>query len=114
VKGAGRTVFVIVGFLVVAALATLVSPWSSSDPDGLERVARDKGFSGAAKDHALKDSPVADYQVKGVDNARAATALSGLIGVCVTFAVGLGVFTLIRGRRGRSVDAREDMTARSP
>ena len=113
-KRTSLTSFLIVGLLVAVALATLVSPWSSSDPDGLERVAEDAGFSNAARDHALKDSPVADYQVKGVDDARVSTALSGLIGVCLTFAVGLGVFALLRIRRDRSDGRPRRAPARSP
>ena len=113
-KRTNLTLFLVAGFLVAVALATLVGPWSSSDPDGLQRVAEDKGFSDAAKDHTLKDSPVADYGVKGVEDDRVSTALSGLIGVCLTFGVGLGVFALLRLRRDRSEGAPRRAPARSP
>ncbi len=83
---------VIGGLLLTIGLALFVSPWASSEPDGLEKVATDNGFIAEADEHALADSPVADYSVDGVDNERVSTALSGLIGVMVTFGVGMVLF----------------------
>jgi PDGLE domain len=91
--------FFVVGLLLVVGLAVVVSPYASSKPDGLERVAADEGFIVSAKDHALRDSPVADYSVEGVDDSKISTALAGLVGVTITFAVGLGLFALLRKRR---------------
>jgi hypothetical protein len=94
--------FVIAGLLVTIGLAMAVSGFASSSPDGLERVAEDKGFLETAKDHLLVDSPVADYAVKGVDNERLSTGLSGLIGVLITFGIGLALFALLRATRSGS------------
>lgn len=91
--------FVVGGLLVAAALALFVSPWASSQPDGLERVSIDTGFSNDADEHAFVDGPVADYSVKGVDDNRLSTALSGLVGVLLTFGIGLGLFGLLRRTR---------------
>jgi hypothetical protein len=91
--------FLVVGLLVTAGLALVVSGFASSSPDGLERVAEDKGFLETARDHLFADGPLADYAVKGVDNERLSTGLSGLIGVLITFGLGLAVFTLVRSRR---------------
>ena len=91
--------FLVAGLLVTAGLALVVSGFASSSPDGLERVAEDKGFLETARDHLFADGPLADYAVKGVDNQRLSTGLSGLIGVLVTFGVGYALFALIRSRR---------------
>jgi hypothetical protein len=93
--------FLLAGLLVALVLAGVVSGFASSNPDGLEKVAEDKGFAETAKDHTLSDSPVADYGVAGVDNERISTGLAGVIGVGITFAFGLGLFTLVR-RRGNA------------
>lgn len=93
--------FVLAGVLVTLGLALFVSPWASSDPDGLERVARDQGFADEERDHALSDSPVADYQVRGVEDDRLGTAVSGLIGTLLTFGLGTAVFAAVRALRGR-------------
>ena len=100
----GFAAFIVAGLVVALALAFLVGPEASSEPDGLNKVAVDKGFAGTEKTHALDDSPTADYGVKGVDDERLSTGLAGIIGVGVTFALGLGLFMVIRrSRRGRPV-----------
>lgn len=93
--------FVGAGLVVAAALAFFVAPEASGDPDGLERVAIDEGFVDEADDHALADSPVADYTVEGVDDERLGTGLAGLLGVGATFLAGTALLLAARtfGRR---------------
>ena len=101
----GRNVYglVIAGLLVAIALVTLVSPFASSSPDGLEKVASDKSLGTEVGDHALADGPLADYGIEGLDNERVGTGLAGLIGVGVTFGVGSIVFATIKHVRRGSV-----------
>ena len=91
--------FVVAGLLVGLALAIFVSPFANSSPDGLEKVATEEGFDGAAEDHDLANGPLADYGVDGVDDERLGTGAAGLIGTLVTFGLGVGVFALIRTLR---------------
>ncbi|MFF4417421.1 energy-coupling factor ABC transporter permease [Streptosporangium sp. NPDC001559] len=102
--------FLPAGVLVAALLAGIVSFYASSSPDGLERVAEDKGFSGQAGDHALGDQPLADYgEVGGIP-----VGVAGLVGVGVTLAVGGGLFFAVRRRnQGESRDdsAKDEVTA---
>lgn len=95
---------------VTVALAALVSPWAASSPDGLERVALDEGFAEQATDHALADGPAADYQF-GVTSSEAwGTALAGLVGVVITFAVGSAIVMMARRGRSPKLVAREDVS----
>ena len=96
------SIFVLAGLAVAVALAVFVSPFASSEPDGLEKVARDQGFDVAARDHDLAASPVADYGVEGIRNEKVGTGAAGLIGVAVTFGLALGTFAAVRARRDRS------------
>jgi cobalt/nickel transport protein len=105
VRSANLRLFLVAGLLVAIGLALVVSGFASSSPDGLEKVAGDKGFLETAKDHLFADSPVADYAVRGVDDERLSAGLAGLIGVLVTFGVGLAVFALVRAMRPGSRDA---------
>ncbi|WP_433347959.1 PDGLE domain-containing protein [Micromonospora sp. CA-111912] len=104
--------FVVGGLLVALLLAGVVSNYASSHPDGLDSSllkgctvnAEDEITGGSCpaqqtRDHELADSPLADYGIRGVDNDFLSTGLSGVLGVLLTFAVGGGVFWLLR-RRG--------------
>ena len=107
-----RSPFLIGGLLVALALGVFVSPFASSSPDGLEKVSMDKGFDETAEDHALDDSPLADYRVRGVGDDRLGTAASGLLGVLLTFGLGLVLFGFVqRSARRRAVEgsASEDV-----
>jgi cobalt/nickel transport protein len=106
--------FLIAGLLVAAGLALGVSGFASSSPDGLERVAEDKGFLSTARDHLFADGPLADYAVKGVDDERLSTGLSGLIGVLITFGLGLALFALVRSRRPEGNDDKGSEPTRPP
>ncbi|WP_129842114.1 energy-coupling factor ABC transporter permease [Streptomyces sp. RFCAC02] len=93
------------GLAVAVVLAAFVSFYASASPDGLEKVAGDEGISAEEKEHGLADSPLADYGVKDIDNARLSTGLAGAAGVAVTLALGSGVFLAVRRRTGRAPDA---------
>ena len=95
-------IFIFSGLFVAIALALLVSPFASSSPDGLNKVAIDKGFDGQEEAHELDESPLAGYAVKGVDGERVSKGLSGLIGVLITFGVGLALFAALRSFRDRN------------
>jgi hypothetical protein len=92
--------FTVVALALAIGLATAASPFASSSPDGLERVAEDKAF---VEDGRLapiqEDAPVPDYAFPGVENARVATGLAGFVGTLAVFGLGFGVAALVR-RRG--------------
>ncbi len=92
-----------IGLAVAFALVFFVSPEASSKPDGLNKVAIDKGFSHHEETHALDNSPTAGYAVKGIDNERLSTGVAGIIGVAVVFTVSFGLFALVRRGRRRGV-----------
>lgn len=83
-------------FIFCMALASL-SPLASSSPDGLERVAEDKGFLGLAGSSPF--SVIADYVFPGIHNEALATILAGWIGTALVFALAYGVTWLITSSR---------------
>jgi cobalt/nickel transport system permease protein len=87
------------GLVTSLLLAGFVSFYASANPDGLEKVATDHGIDKKAEEHAVADSPLADYGVKDVDDARLSGGLAGVIGVGVTVVAGTGVFWAVRRRR---------------
>ncbi|MCT9091968.1 energy-coupling factor ABC transporter permease [Streptomyces sp. ASQP_92] len=88
-----------IGIVTALLLAGFVSFYASASPDGLEKVAHDKGIDAKTTEHATSDSPLADYSVKDIGDARLAGGLAGVIGVGVTVVVGSGVFWAVRRRR---------------
>ncbi|MET8559391.1 energy-coupling factor ABC transporter permease [Streptomyces flaveolus] len=93
-----RTLWV-TGLVTSLVLAGFVSFYASASPDGLEKVAHDQGIDKKAKEHATADSPLADYGVKDVSDARLSGGLAGVIGVGVTVVAGSAVFWSLRRRR---------------
>ncbi len=90
--------FVVLALALAVGLATAVSPYASSHPDGLEKVAGDEGFVEQGTLHAIQDdSPIADYAFPGIGNERLATGVAGFVGTLGVFAVGFGLaFVLLR------------------
>ncbi|MEU1481354.1 energy-coupling factor ABC transporter permease [Streptomyces sp. NPDC001668] len=89
----------ITGLVTSLVLAGFVSFYASAAPDGLEKVAADKGIDARTEKHTTADSPLADYGVKDVENARLSGGLAGVIGVGVTVVAGSTVFWAVRRRR---------------
>lgn len=107
--GDRRTTGFFLGFLLVALLiAGGLSYFASGDPDGLDTVtltgcelsADGEPVAGTclaqnADEHALADSPFADYAVGGGDGT---VGLAGVVGVLITLVLAGGLFWLLRRR----------------
>ena len=85
--------------LVVSLLvAGVASYYASAHPDGLEHVAAQTGFLDSAEDSATADSPLADYQTSGVDDARLSGGIAGVVGVLLMLLLSTGLFWALRRR----------------
>jgi hypothetical protein len=88
-------VFLIVTLAVAIGLAVAVSPFASSSPDGLERVAADKGFAGRGEP---SEAPIGAYAFPGIGDERLATGVAGFAGTLIVFGLGSGLAALARRR----------------
>jgi hypothetical protein len=97
----GRLVgWVLAAVAVAMALAVFVSPFASSSPDGLEKVAADNGFEHAAASQPTWDfSPIPDYAFPGIHSTGVATAVAGAIGTVALFVLVLLIGRAIGRRR---------------
>ncbi len=86
--------FFLVGLGVTLIIAGAVSQLASGEPDGLEFVAEQQGFLETADDHALSDTPLAEY---GGDS-RGRLAIAGIVGVLATLGLGYLVFSLAKAK----------------
>jgi len=116
----GIYVFILAGLLVSVALALLVSPWASSAPDGLEKVAEDKGFIEKAEetDPAWESAPIPDYAVPGLtreavdeetgevveEPTKLATALAGFIGTVAIFLITWGLALVLKKKTSEKAE----------
>jgi cobalt/nickel transport protein len=93
--------FSLVFFSISLVVAGALSFYASSHPDGLEKVAEDIGFLNTAKQSTTSGSPLADYGVAGIENARLSVGLSGVIGVLVTALASYLLFAVSKKLRRR-------------
>jgi hypothetical protein len=97
------SLFIGLALALAIGLAVVASPYASSSPDGLEKVAESNGFIDDGRLHSLQESsPVPDYAFPGVDDPRVATALAGLVGTLMVALAGMAIVALAR-RRSRLV-----------
>jgi hypothetical protein len=85
------------GALIFALFLALLSPLASSSPDGLEKIAEDKGFLETARGALFELIP--DYALPGMGNEAAATILAGIIGALILFGIGYGLARLLKRKR---------------
>src|SRR4028119_308396 len=102
--------FVIAGLGVALLIAIFLSPFASSDPDGLDRVSQDLKF----EDKAAEEAPAQklpfyavfeEYALRGVPEGLA-TPLAGLVGTLATFGLAWGIGKLVV--RGTSPSTTDD------
>lgn len=83
--------------LLAVFIGTVLSPFASSHPDGLERVAEDKGFIDLAT--SFFNAPIPDYLFPGIQGEGMGTALAGLAGVIITFIITVGLGKFVTGKK---------------
>jgi cobalt/nickel transport system permease protein len=88
---------IIAGGVVLALVVGIVAVFfASPSPDGLERVAEDKGFIEAALDAPFEIIP--DYVAPGIANETLAGVIAVVLGTLLLFAVGYGIARTLRRR----------------
>ncbi|MFH2104864.1 MAG: PDGLE domain-containing protein [Parcubacteria group bacterium] len=91
-------------FLLLLAslvIAGGLSLFASASPDGLEKVAEDRGFVSQAADYPLKVwAP--DYVIEWIGNERLGTMLAGVLGIAVLSILIVVIYGII-GLRGKGL-----------
>lgn len=89
----------VVGLLIALAIAALLSPFASPNPDGLEKVAEDKGFLHLAEGVELIKTWMPDYVFPGIASEPLATSLAGLTGTLLVFGFAYSFGVILARRR---------------
>ncbi len=87
--------------LFICLVVAMFSPLASSSPDGLERVAEDKGFIDLAGGTPFQI--IADYVFPGIENEAVATIIAGVIGTLLLFGLAYGVAWLLVATRRKKL-----------
>ncbi|MBZ4665272.1 PDGLE domain-containing protein [Mahella sp.] len=66
---------------LLAAMLLALTPFASSFPDGLERVAEDLGFTSLERNAGISLMP--DYTIPIAGNGAASTIIAGVVGAAV-------------------------------
>ena len=91
--------FTVLALAVAVGLGTAFAPFASSSPDGLEKVAEQKGFLDEGRLAGVQEkAPVPDYAFPGISDPRLATAAAGFAGTIAVFALGAGLVAVVRRR----------------
>ncbi len=84
------------GVLLLALILAVLSPLASPAPDGLERVAEDKGFIDKALAPVFSIFP--DYMIPGVTSEALSTILAGIVGTLILFGIAYGIARLLMAK----------------
>jgi len=96
--------FMLVGLGICLLMALFISPFASSNPDGLEKVAETKGFTTKGEGWRFwKHAPIPDYEVPWIKNKDVSTAISGLVGTLAIFLLALGIGKLIKKSSAKKI-----------
>lgn len=93
----------LIGLGIAMFVAVCLSPFASSDPDGLNKVAQDHGFQQKAVASPAQQLPFAQvfqgYTLRGVDNPILTKGLAGAGGILVVLAGVWGLGWWLQKRR---------------
>jgi hypothetical protein len=92
-----RPLWWLAGLGIAALVVIILAPLASPDPDGLVRVAEDKGFLEQAQGAIYDLLP--GYTIPGIDDPTVTKILAGLVGLVIVFAVMWGLGRLLARRR---------------
>ena len=79
---------IIIGLFIALTLAAFLSPFASPWPDGLEKVAENKGFLEKGEGEPIINAPMPDYTFSKISNEKATTAFAGISGTLLIFGLG--------------------------
>lgn len=79
------TKYGLIGLATAAVVAALLSPFASTSPDGLEKVAETRGF--AAQATVIVRTLIPDYLMPGIGNEAVATVVAALVGTIAMFGI---------------------------
>lgn len=85
---------IIFGIILAVLLVIFIAPYATKHPDGLERIAQDKGFLG--KEEARLPAVISGYSFPGIKNERLSVVIAGILGIAIAFSAAYLLSILMR------------------
>ena len=92
-----KTSEILTGLGIALFVGAVLSPFASSWPDGLEKVAEHYGFITKAVEKPLAPEVIPDYEMPGIASKSVATSVAGFLGTLLLY---FGGYALARGLKG--------------
>lgn len=94
-------IFIGVALFVSVILAAIISPFASSDPDGLEKVSEERGFAEREAEPLWKHAFMPGYWAEDESGhpTPVRKALAGIAGTLLVFGIGFGVAKLFARKK---------------
>lgn len=92
---------ILFGLITAIFLAAVISLFASSWPDGLEKVAEDKGFLEKGAVEPVFNAPLPDYLWPNLKDEKLATSLAGISGTLLVFGMSYGLAALIKRKKNQ-------------
>jgi cobalt/nickel transport protein len=89
-----RITTILLGFMMVCIILAVISPFASESPDGLEKVAQDKGFE--TKQKEIKFIAITENIAQVIKNEHLTKILLSFMGFVLTFIITYGVARLLK------------------
>lgn len=89
---------IIFAVIIAVFLVIFLSPLASKLPDGLNKVAQDKGF--LEKTKTLSPPVIPGYLFPGIKNEKLSVIIAGIFGVAIAFFISYLLAALIKKSKG--------------
>lgn len=92
---------ILIGLGLSLFIGVVLSPFASSWPDGLEKVAEDLGFLEQASEEFVTPEVAPDYEMPGFAGSWA-TSAAGFVGTLIMYFAGYGLAKLLAKKKGQN------------
>lgn len=90
---------IIFSIILAALLVIFLIPFASRHPDGLEKIAQDKGF--LEKEKSLLPAVISGYSLPGINNEKLSVVIAGILGIVIAFSAAYLLSILMRKSKKR-------------
>ncbi|HHT9110151.1 MAG TPA: PDGLE domain-containing protein [Candidatus Brocadiaceae bacterium] len=100
-KKQGKVVFILFSLSLVVGLVFLIVPFTSKNPDGLEKVSQTMGFLKKDDFKPLLIAPMPGYSMSGIKNKIGSRWYASIIGVFIVFGITVFVGYMLKRKRDK-------------